>query len=50
MKRNYTAVRIISKLREVEVKISQATKVAEAVRSIGVSEQKYYCWRSEYEG
>ncbi len=49
-KRNYTAEQIISKLREVEVKISQGIKVAEAVRSIEVSEQTYYRWRSEYGG
>ena len=49
-KRNYTAEQIISKLREVEVKISQGIKVAEAIRSIGVSEQTYYRWRKEYGG
>ena len=49
-RRNYTAEQIISKLREVEVKISQGIKVAEAVRSIEVSEQTYYRWRSEYGG
>ena len=49
-KRNYTAEQIISKLREVEVKVSQGIKVAEAVRGIGVSEQTYYRWRSEYGG
>ena len=49
-KRNYTAEQIISKLREVEVKVSQEIKVAEAIRSIGVSEQTYYRWRKEYGG
>ena len=49
-KRNYTAEQIISKLREVEVKISQGIKVAEAIRSIEVSEQTYYRWRKEYGG
>ena len=49
-KRNYTAEQIISKLREVEVKISQGSKAAEAIRSISVSEQTYYRWRKEYGG
>jgi putative transposase len=49
-KMNYTAEQIISKLREVEVKISQGIKAAEAVRSIGVSDQTYYRWRKEYGG
>jgi len=49
-KRNYTAEQIISKLREVEVKVSQGIKAAEAIRSIEVSEQTYYRWRKEYGG
>jgi putative transposase len=49
-KRNYTAEQIISKLREVEVKISQGITAAEAIRSIGVSDQTYYRWRREYGG
>ena len=49
-KRNYTAEQIISKLREVEVKISQGISAAEAIRSIGVSDQTYYRWRKEYGG
>ena len=36
-KKNYTAEQIISKLREVEVKVRPGS--AEAIRSIGVSEQ-----------
>lgn len=49
-KKNYTAEQIISKLREVEVKTSQGIKVAEAIRSIEVSEQTYYRWRKDYGG
>ena len=49
-KRNYTAEQIISKLREVEVKISQGIKAVEAIRSIEVSEQTHYRWRKEYGG
>ena len=49
-KRNYTAEQIMSKLREVEVKISQGISAAEAIRGIEVSEQTYYRWRKEYGG
>ena len=49
-KKNYTAEQIISKLREVEVKLSQGISAAEAIRSIGVSDQTYYRWRKEYGG
>ena len=41
---------IIGKLREVEVLLSQGTKVGEASRKIGVSEQTYYRWGKEYGG
>ena len=41
---------IISKLREVEIRLSQGAKVPEAVRSIGVTQQTYYRWRREYGG
>ena len=41
---------IINKLREAEVVISVGSTVAEVVRRIGVSEQTFYRWRSEYGG
>jgi putative transposase len=41
---------IINKLREAEVLISQGTKVSEASRRLGVTEQTYYRWRREYGG
>ena len=49
-RKNYTAEQIISKLREVEVKLSQGISAAEAIRSIEVSPQTYYRWRKEYGG
>ena len=49
-KRNYTAEQIISKLREVKVKISQRITAAEAIRSIGVNDQMYSRWRKDYGG
>jgi len=41
---------IVAKLRQVEVLTSQGQSVADAIRSIGVTEVTYYRWRSEYGG
>ena len=41
---------IIAKLRQVEVVTGQGTSMADAIRSIGVTEVTYYRWRSEYGG
>jgi transposase len=41
---------IVAKLRQVDVLTAQGTSVAEAVRTIGVSEVTYYRWRQEYGG
>ncbi len=41
---------IVAKLRQVDVLTSQGQSVAEAVRSIGITEVTYYRWRREYGG
>jgi transposase-like protein len=41
---------IIGKLRQVDVLSSQGQNVAEAIRTIGVSEVTYYRWRQEFGG
>ena len=41
---------IVAKLRQVDVLTSQGTSVAEAVRTIGVTEVTYYRWRQEFGG
>ncbi len=41
---------IVAKLRQVEVLLAQGKTASEAVRTIGVTEQSYYRWRSEYGG
>ncbi len=41
---------IIAQLRQVDVLASQGQTVADAVRSIGVTEVTYYRWRQEYGG
>jgi len=49
-RRSYTPERIINKLREVEILLSQGSTVGAAARKIGVTEQTYYRWRREYGG
>ena len=41
---------IVTKLRQVEVLTGQGRTVAEAIRSIGVTEVTFYRWRQEYGG
>ena len=41
---------IVTKLRQVDVLTSQGQSVADAVRSIGITEVTYYRWRREYGG
>jgi putative transposase len=49
-KKRHKAEEIVAKLRQVEVLSGQGQSVAEAIRSIGVTEVTYYRWRSEYGG
>ncbi len=49
-KKAHTPEEIVAKLRQVEVLAAQGKAVAEAVRSIGVTEQTYYRWRAEFGG
>ncbi len=49
-RKRHTAEEIVAKLRQVDVLMSQGRPVAEAVRSIGVTEVTYYRWRQEYGG
>ncbi len=41
---------IVAKLRQVDVLTSQGRSVADAIRSIGVTEVTYYRWRQEFGG
>ena len=41
---------IVAKLRQVDVLASQGQSIADAVRTIGVTEVTYYRWRQEYGG
>jgi transposase-like protein len=48
--KRHTPEQVINKLREAEIAIAQGCTVAEASRQIGVTEQTFYRWRSEYGG
>ena len=48
--RHHKPEQIVVKLRRVEVLTGQVKILAEAVRSIGVTEATYYRWRAEYGG
>ena len=49
-KQRHTPEQVISKLREVEIKLAKGTAVALACKDIGVTEQTYYRRRKEYGG
>jgi putative transposase len=49
-RKRHTPEEIVTKLRQVEVLTAQGRPVAEAIRSIGVTEVTYYRWRQEYGG
>ena len=50
MAKKHKPEEIVAKLRQVDVLTSQGTPIADAVRSIGVTEVRYYRWRNEYGG
>jgi len=49
-RKRHTAEEIVTKLKQVDVLMAQGRPVAEAVRSIGVTEVTYHRWRNEYGG
>ena len=49
-RKRHTAEEIVAKLRQVDVLTAQGQPVAEAIRTIGVTEVTYYRWRHEYGG
>lgn len=49
-RKQFSSEQIITKLREVEVLLSQGLTVIEMVKKLGISEQTYYRWRKEYGG
>ena len=49
-RRRYKPEEIVAKLRQVDVLVSQGTRMADAIRQIGVSEVTFYRWRQEFGG
>ena len=49
-RKKHSPEEIVAKLRQVEVLAGRGTPVADAVRSIGVTEATYYRWRQEFGG
>ena len=49
-KKRHKPEEVVAKLRQVDVLLSQGKTVAEAIRSIGVTEVTYYRWRQEFGG
>ncbi len=49
-KKRYTPEEIVAKLRQVDVLTGQGKSIAEAVKTIAVTETTYFRWRAEYGG
>jgi transposase-like protein len=50
MAKKHKPEEVVAKLRQVDVLTSQGASIADAIRSIGVTEVTYYRWRNEYGG
>ena len=49
-KKHYKPEEIVTKLRQVDVLVSQGGSVIDAICQIGISEVTYYRWRREFGG
>jgi len=49
-RKRYTPEQVIGMLRQAEVELARGKRIGELCRSLGISEQSYYRWRSEYGG
>jgi putative transposase len=49
-RKRYKPEEIVSKLRQVDVLMSQGQSASDAIRQIGVTDVTYYRWRQEYGG
>ena len=49
-RKRYKPEQIIGMLRQTEVELTRGKRIGEVCRSLGISEQSYYRWRSEYGG
>jgi putative transposase len=49
-RKRYTREQVLGMLRQAEVELAQGKRVGKICRSLGISEQSNYRWRSEYGG
>jgi putative transposase len=49
-RKQFTAEKIIGLPQQAEVELAQGKRVGEVCRGLGISEQSYYRWRTEYGG
>ncbi len=49
-RKRYTAEQIITKLREAEVELAKGQTTPLVCKTLGISDQTYYRWRTEYGG
>ncbi len=49
-KQRHTPERVISKLREAEVKLAKGTPIGQVCKDLAITEPTYYRWRKEYGG
>ena len=49
-RKTYSPEKIVRKLREAEVLISQGNTIAQTSRLLSITEQTYYRWRKQYGG
>ena len=49
-RQRYRTEQIIGKLREAEVELAKGHTVVQICRGLGITEQTYYRWRTEYGG
>jgi putative transposase len=49
-RKRHKAEEIVTKLRQVDVLVSQGQGIVDTIRQIGVSEVTYYRWRQEFGG
>ena len=48
--KRHTPEQIINKLRQAEVEIANGATISQAAKKIGITDQTYYRWRTEYGG
>ena len=50
MKKRHSAEQVVAKLRQADVELGKGSKVPEVYKQLGISEQTYYRWRTNYGG